>query len=347
MSRMYSNTKKRSFKHFTVFQRGQIQALLEEGVPKARIARSVGISRSTLYNELKRGTVKQLKSDLTEYSRYFAETGQLVYQKHRQACRKPYKLDQASAFIQHLEHALLEDKLSPDAVCGRARREGNFTSVICTKTVYNYIDKGLLTVKSIDLPLRVRRNTHRHKCRKNRRILGASIEERPASVEERREFGHWEIDTVMGQRKGSGEVLLTMDERMTRKRHILRIGGKNQKSVHAALESLKILYGPLFPLVFRTVTSDNGSEFTSLGKALKGVSVYYAHPYASGERGTNEKQNSLVRRFIPKGTNIESVSDYTIMKAEQFINNLPRKMFDYRTPKELFEEQIAKLKTSS
>ena len=92
MSRMYSNTKKRSFKHLTVFQRGQIQALLEEGVPKARIARSVGISRSTLYNELKRGTVKQLKSDLTEYSRYFAETGQLVYQKHRQACRKPYKL---------------------------------------------------------------------------------------------------------------------------------------------------------------------------------------------------------------------------------------------------------------
>lgn len=342
MSNVNSTTKRRSFQHITAYQRGEIQALLEQGIPKSQIARQVGIARSTLYEELKRGTVKQMKSNLTAYCKYFAETGQLVYEKNRKSCRKPYKLDKASSFVQHLEKAIKAEKLSPDAVCGRAKRAGNFPAIICTKTVYNYIDLGLIKVKNIDLALKPRRNTHRHRCRKNRRCLGMSIEQRPESVKERQEFGNWEIDTVVGKR-GSGEVLLVLDERMTRKRHIIRIAGKNKQAVNEGLQALQKHYGKMFHQAFRTVTSDNGSEFSGLAEALKGVGVYFAHPYSSWERGTNEKQNSMVRRFIPKGQDIGKVSDYTIQKAEDFINGLPRKMFGYRTPRELFNEQIALL----
>ena len=342
MSDTHSTTKTRTFQHLTAYQRGEIQALLEQKIPKAQIARQVGIARSTLYEELKRGTVDQMKSDLTKYRKYFAETGQLVYEKHRSECRKPYKLDKAADFVQYLEKAIKEDKLSPDVICGRAKREGTFPVTICTKTVYNYIDQGLICVKNIDLLLKLRRNTHKHHCRKNRRILGTSIEERPESVNERKEFGHWEIDTVVGKRE-AGEVILTLDERMTRKRHMIKIDGKNSEAVAKGLDALKASYGAMFPLVFRTVTSDNGSEFSGLSEALQGVDVYFAHPYSSGERGTNEKQNSIVRRFIPKGKDMGEVSDFTVQKAEDFINNLPRKMFHYRTPKELFDEQLSLL----
>ena len=342
MSKKHSTTTRRNFKHLTAYQRGEIQALLKEGLPKMRIAQKVGIARSTLYEELKRGTVEQMNSDLTKRREYFADTGQLIYEEHRKVCRKPYKVDAASDFLRHLEKAVLEDKISPDAVCGRAKRTGEFAVIICTKTVYNYIDLGIIHIKSIDLPLRVRRNNKRHHCRQNRRILGESIEKRPEAVNERQEFGHWEIDTVVGQRTG-GEVLLTLDERTTRRRHVIRIPGKTKAGVAAGLDILRQKYGNHFAKVFKSITSDNGSEFSGLTDAFKEGCVYFAHPYSSGERGTNEKQNSLVRRFIPKGKDIAAVSDYTVQKTEDWINNLPRKILGYRTPEELFQEHLNRI----
>ena len=342
MSQEHSTTKTRSFQHLTLSQRGQIQALMERNIPKTQIAKQVGIARSTLYEELKRGTVDQMRSDLTHYKRYFADTGQLIYEENRKASRKPYKLASAAPFLQHLEHEVLENKISPDAVCGRAKLEKAFPVILCTKTIYNYIDLGLVPIKSIDLPLRTRRNQKRHHCRKNRRILGESIEKRPQLANDRQEFGHWEIDTVVGKRE-AGEVLLTLDERMTRRRHILKISGKTKDGVAEGLESLRRQYGALFPKVFKSITSDNGSEFSGLDEAFPEGDVYFTHPYSSGERGTNEKQNSLVRRFIPKGKDMADVPDYVVQKAQDWINGLPRRLLGYRTPAELFHEQISLL----
>jgi transposase, IS30 family len=342
MSQKHSTIQRRSFKHLTSFQRGQIEALLAQKVPKFQIAIQVGIARSTLYQELKRGTVCQRRSDLTTYEKYFAQTGQIVYNTNRLACRKPLKLVAAQAFLEHLEQELLIHKHSPDTVYGRAVYKGRFSSLICTKTIYNYIDLGLLKVKNIDLPLRVKRQHKSHHCRQNRRILGTSIEERPESINNRSIFGHWEIDTVVGKRN-AGEVLLTLDERMTRKRHILKISGKNKEAVAIGLEKLKKHYGSDFEKIFQSITSDNGSEFSGLTEELSKTAVYFAHPFSSGERGTNEKQNSLVRRFIPKGKDMANVTEYIVNKVEEWINELPRKMFGYRSPKELFDEQLSVL----
>jgi len=145
----------------------------------------------------------------------------------------------------------------------------------------------------------------------------------------------------VGKRK-AGEVLLALDERMTRCRHVIKILGKTREGVREGLEVLRRQYGSLFPKVFRSITSDNGSEFSSLTELFKEGKVYFTHPYSSGgERGTNEKHNSLVRRFIPKGKDISAVPEYVVQKVQDWINRLLRRLLGYHIPEELFKEQIA------
>ena len=232
--------KGRKFKHLTKEKRAQIEVLLKQKIPKTEIAKIVGIARSTLYNELKRGTVEQIDTNLKPYKKYFYDAGQRVYEQHRQNSRPSLKLVQAHEFIQYAEKQILEEKLSPDAVCGKARAEGAFAKTVCTKTLYNYIDMCLLKVRNIDLPLRVKRKTKVHRVRQNRRIYGMSIEERPEEINSREEFGHWEIDTVIGKKESSA-VLLTLDERMTRQRHILKISSRSSAAVEEGIARLKAL----------------------------------------------------------------------------------------------------------
>ena len=102
---------------------------------------------------------------------------------------------------------MLQNKFSPDSVFGRGKLQSMFSVILCTKTIYNYIDLGLIPIKNIDLPLRVRRRSKKHHCRKNKRIFGDRIEQRPQVINDRQEFGHREIDTIVGKRK-AGEVLI-------------------------------------------------------------------------------------------------------------------------------------------
>ena len=170
---------------------------------------------------------------------------------------------------------------------------------------------------------------------RHKRLYGLSIAERPEVINRREEFGHWEIDTVVG-RKDSKAVLLTLDERSTRFRYIIKITGRSMSAVEEGIKALRKLYGKVFDSVFRSITSDNGSEFASLPQLLPGLPVYYAHPYSAYERGLNEKQNSLIRRFLPKGSSFDRVSADKILEIQNWINRLPRKSFAYASPEELF-----------
>lgn len=202
MAQPNHNTQKRNFKHLTSFERGQILALRKEGKSLQEIGDAIGHHKSTVCRELQRGTVTQRRSDLTEYKAYYPETGQAVYEKNRANCGAKFKMAQVSGFIKFAVEKIQQDEWSPDAVCGYVRVNQQFVgAVVCTKTLYNYIDLGVLPVKNIDLPLKVRRSTKKKQTRQNKKILGASIAERPQHINERKEFGHWEIDTVVGQRK--------------------------------------------------------------------------------------------------------------------------------------------------
>ena len=158
-------------------------------------------------------------------------------------------------------------------------------------------------------------------------------------MESRETFGHWEIDTGIGS-ADSSEVLLTLDERMTRKRHIVKLPAKTAKAVEEGLKQLRKEYGKAWSKVFRTITCDNGSEFSSLPELFTDTKIYYAHPYSAWERGTNEKQNSLIRRFFPKGKSFTSVSEKAISLVEDWINNLPRKFLEYHSPDEVFHSVL-------
>lgn len=332
-------TKRRKYKHLTKEKRAQIEILLKQNMPKIQIAKEIGISRSTLYRELERGTVVQIDTQLKEHKKYFYDVGQRVYEENRENSKNSFKAAKVYDFLKYAENQILQNKLSPDAVCGRAKLENKFKEIVCTKTLYNYIDMGLLKVRNIDLPLRVKRKTKRDKDRKNRRLFGLSIEQRPVEVENRVEFGHWEIDTVVGIRESSS-VLLTLDERKTRRRHIVKIDSRSSESVEKGLKKIANIYGDKFSYVFKSITSDNGLEFAHLNSILPDVPIYYAHPYSSFERGTNEKQNSLIRRFLPKGKSFDNISDDYIAFIEDWINNLPRKIFNYSSSLEMFNNVL-------
>ncbi len=147
---------------------------------------------------------------------YFPETGQAVYEQRRKSSGKQLKLLQVSDFIEYAVRQIIDHKWSPDAVVGHVKKQGLFKKrVVCAKTLYNYIDQGLIAVKNIDLTLKVAINTKKNHVCKNKKVLGKSISERPPEIELRDEFGHWEIDTVIGKKSGD-EALLTITKRKTR-----------------------------------------------------------------------------------------------------------------------------------
>lgn len=345
MAQTQNTIKKPIFKHLSPFERGKISALHKAGHSNREIARRLGRVHQTIANELKRGTTTQLKTGRKPYTAYFPETGQAMYEQNRKNCGAKSKLLIASEFILFACEKITNHGWSPDAVVGFSSRQIAWKNkpMVSVKTLYNYIDLGLLTVRNIDLPMKLKRNTKTKRVRKHRRILGTSIAERPPEIEDREEFGHWEIDTVEGK-KSDDNALLTLLERKTRNYYAIKIDDQDHDSVDYAITKLQQDFGELFPQVFKTITSDNGSEFSNLAMGLKGVTdVYFARPYAPYERGSNERHNGLLRRYIPKGKAISDYPRQAIKHIYQTLNNLPRKILDYQQPAVLFEEELAKL----
>ena len=195
------------------------------------------------------------------------------------------------------------------------------------------------------MPEKLKRNTKIHRVRKNKKKLGRSIEQRPQEVNKRNVFGHWECDLVLGHKTKDDEVLLTMSERMSREFLIIKIPDKTAASVMNAFKSLRKQYSEHWNDIFKTITTDNGSEFADLSQ-LEDISkslVYYAHPYTSCDKGTVERHNGLIRRFIPKGDYIHNYSLQQIINIETWCNSLPRKILAYHTPDEIFERELDRI----
>ena len=175
---------------------------------------------------------------------------------------------------------------------------------------------------------------------------GTSIERRPEAISTRESFGHWEQDSVIGKAKGIYESLLVLIERKTRYEIILRAQGKTSA---ATVQALNILI-PMFPAgTFQTITVDNGSEFQDCHgmehdeQGNKRLSVYYCHPYCSCERGSNERNNRIIRRFLPKGKSLRQTTQEDCNRIAAFMNDMPRKILNYSTARELFEQELAAL----
>ncbi|WP_028307680.1 IS30 family transposase [Desulfitibacter alkalitolerans] len=343
----YNNTlEARKNKHLSLRERYRIEDLLREGIGPLEIANRLGRNKRTIEREISKGTIKLQNSDLTYRKEYCADVGQRIYDKNGQNKGPGLKIGNDHKLVEHIERKIIKDKYSPDAVIGEIKaKELKFKTSICTKTLYNYIDQGIfLNITNKDLPVKKDKKKRSYsKVRTHRKLKGTSIEDRPPEIETREEYGHWEMDCVVGKRDGGGPVLLVLSERQRREEIIFKIPQKTQEFVKEKLDYLELLHGDGFKKKFKSITVDNGSEFLdyeSLEKSLlnqenKRVTVYYAHPYSSWERGTNENINKLIRRFIPKGSNIDDYTEEDIKRIEHWINSYPRRIFGYRSANDM------------
>lgn len=355
MTQIENTTESRKGKHLNYQERLKIEAWKQVNKPLSNreIARKLGRVPQTINTEIKDGQVRQIrrqvqngKTYVYESFCYAASAGQAAYERARENSRKSAKWVNAPDFMAYADHQMKKENHSPDVVVGRAKKLGLFAheDLPCTTTLYNYIDLCLMETRNIDLHLKTRRNTKAMHSRKNKTILGELIEKRPDIVDKRERFGDWEIDTVNGLRVKDDQALLTLTERKTRYEVIIKIDGKASNPVNQALHTLKEAAGKNFERLFKTITSDNGTEFSGLSNLLKDITaVYFTHPYSSWERGTNENHNGMIRRFIPKKTRMSDVSLATVQRVQDWMNNLPRRILGYATPRERLLEEMAQL----
>ncbi|SDL28293.1 IS30 family transposase [Lacicoccus qingdaonensis] len=352
MTQLHDTTESIKGKHLTKAERAQIEILKQENYSNRDIAARLGRAPQTINNEIKRGTVRQIRRQKQngktyDYEYYVYDPGyaQTRYDTHRLHSGRRPKWSRSNTFVDWADTQMLDHHWSPDAVVGAAKQRDMFPAELmpCTTTLYNWIDRHIMRTKNINLSEKPSRNT-KSKTRQDRehqRDLGPSIAERPETVESRETFGHWEIDTVIGSKHKDDAVLLTLAERQTRFEVLLKIDGKAAQPVTEAIESLVERAGDHMPSLFKPITSDNGSEFSALHDTLKAVTdVYFARPFASYERGTSENQHKLIRRFIPKGQSISAVSDRQIQRIQRWMNDYPRKILGYRTPHEHFAKAL-------
>lgn len=204
----------------------------------------------------------------------------------------------------------------------------------CTKTLYNELWAGNLPLTPFDVPKALRRNHKAHKARKNKRILGLSIDERPEIASLRTECGPLGNRYRCRTQGWQGICRSDISRKKTDYCIAIKIPVKDSVSVKTAMEVLRKEYGEdKFSKVFKTTTADNGSEFEIL-KSIEecGVQNYFAHPYSSWERAQNERHNRLFRRYVPKGASIENYTYEQIMWFANEMNDLPKRQLNYSTP---------------
>lgn len=335
-------------KDLTFQDRVIIQTRLQDHWSPNRIAQSLHCASNTVRNEIKRGMVSLYHG---KQHRYHAQAGQKVHDVQRKRCGRKCRYWECHDFIDYTEQHFHENHWSFDAARGRALWADGFTKpqVVCTRTLYRYSDIGLLNVKPTELPEKLKRKTHRKHVRQNKKKLGRSIETRPEVINERERFGDWECDLVLGHKTKHHAVLLTLYERLSREFLILPLPNKDAATIKQAFVQLHDSFAQPWDQLFKTITTDNGAEFSTLSdlEKLSQTLVYYAHPYTSCDKGGIERHNGLIRRFIPKGRAIEDYSLTALAKISNWCNSLPRKILHYQTPEEVFQYNLAKLEQTA
>ena len=320
-----------SYIHLTPTERGQIQALHQENRSLGYIADSLGRDKSTISRELKRNTTSK---------GYNAQQAQGRYHQRRESCRPAKRLD-----YQPLRKYMIErlgESWTPEEVAGRLPMDypDEPRMRISHEAIYQaiYSDKRLhFLIKLLAQSRPKRRKRGQGKSRRGPTIPNrVGIEERPQVIEERSRYGDWEGDTVVGTHQYG--YLVTLVDRRSRllKSRVVQTKQADEVALAVidALEELPTSW-------VRSITFDNGTEFArhqDMARVLP-VNIFFAQPYSSYQRGTNENTNGLIRRYLPKGTSFRELAQAQLDSIVQEINNRPRKILGYRTPNEVFQEQ--------
>lgn len=344
--------KTKEFSQMTYNDRLRLDTLIRAGHKPKEIAEILHKHVSTIYRELKRGRYMHTNSDLTEEERYNPDEADRKARENLKAKGAGLKIGNDIELANFLEDMVIEKKYSPDAALAKAReQQDRFSTMICTTTFYSYIDKGIfLKLTNKDLPVKKDKKRKYRKVRQARASRGESIENRPKEIESREDFGHWEMDTVKGKQGVTKSCMLVLTERKTRNEIIAKLPDQKAESVVCVLDRLEEKWGDMFYQVFKSITVDNGSEFAdysglekSCRREEKRTTVYYCHPYSSYERGSNENQNKMIRRHVPKGTDFDDMPEADVKQMEDWINDYPRRKLGYSSSNTIFQDEIRKI----
>lgn len=327
----------KSRKRLTLNERVIIETLLGEKRSKSYIATQLNRSRSSITREIN----NWVKKPSDKYN------AQLAHWCAKETYLNKRNLDKINTHkrLKIFVYKGLLNKLSPEQIAGRIKvlYPNDLIMSISYEAIYQHIYRhrqSYLGKKLIKLlPYHHHKRREKRKFAKNRiRIKDqVSIDQRPKHVELRKEIGHWEGDLMIGL--GQKSAIATVVERKTRYTLILKIDNRKSKTVTKAMaRALNIL--PQH--IRKTMTYDNGIEMANHKwlTSSTGMNVYFAHPYSSWERGTNENTNGLIRRFFPKGTDFNNITLKQIKDAEYSLNNRPRKVLGYKTPSEKLSEEM-------
>lgn len=346
------NTNKRKFKQLTYKERVKIETLYnDQHLNYTEIGNILGKHRTTISRDIKLGLV-ELETSYLPVWKYCAEVAQRKNEENETAKGTNLKIGKDMKLAKFIEKEIKEERSSPEVVEYKIK-QAKFSTTLCFKTIYNYIDKEILEIERKDLTYGNYVLKEDNKKEELERIKpnkeGKTIHDRPEEIETREEIGHWEMDLVEGLRGEKEPYLLVLSERKTRKEIIELIPNKEAKTVGKALDKIERKLGVVkFRETFKTITTDNGGEFKNwkiIEKSYTGskkarTTQYYADAYSSWQRGTNENINKMIRRFLPKGTSFKNLKQEEVKRIEKWINNYPRKILKFKTSEEYYREEM-------
>ena len=313
------------YKQLTAAQRSKIEVLLQEKYSVSTIALKIGVHKSTVSRELTRRAPNG----------YFANIAHLDYISRREKCGRK-KILSYSKYRDHVIQHLAQG-WSPETISGRLKFEQANWS-ISHETIYQFIyaDKYCKQQKIYQCLKHARRRRIKwrgrksHKDRIQNRI---SIHQRPEIVTKRTEFGHWEGDSVLYPNK---KAINTLNELKTGYVEFSLLDRKTAELTANAMINVLMVHDS------KTLTIDNGSEFMQHERIAKetGVQIYFADPYSSYQRGSNENSNGLLRRYLPKRANIDKLTQEELDDIVSELNNRPRKRLGYMTPAEAYQQEL-------
>lgn len=353
MRQTYYNIQRKKGKHLTLEERKIIAHLYnKQGENYTEIAREMNCHRSTISREIKKGITILKDYMWRDKQVYIPEIAQGVYDTNASAKGPKLKIGKNFDLASFIEEKIKE-KYSPEVIALMIDESDKFDISIHWKTIYNYIDQGILQIERNDLiygEYRKKKGKQKESQRTKNHKESRTIRDRPNEANKRQKVGHWEMDLVEG-RKGKNEpYLLVLSERTSRKEIIELIADKTQKSVIKGLDRIERRHGVVkFRKIFKTITTDNGSEFKDYegieesftGSSIPRTKQYYCDAYCSWQRGTNENINKMIRRFLPKGISFKRLSRNKVKRIQEFINTYPRKIFEFKTAREIFRGKIS------
>jgi len=316
--------KKKHYAHMTKTERQEIAILLEKGYSRRDIA----------------GALERNVSSISREIRYRKTKGKYDPEKahHKARVKRQNSKYQGMKIIGHgtlrdyVETRLQED-WSPEAISGRIQEVDRHLKYISAKGIYKFVGSAYGARFQRYLAYQGRRKKPKSAAPLTKLENRTFIDQRPKIVEIRARFGDWEGDFIVSGRNGSG-ALLVLHERKARYVLIRKMAVPSIKFVH------QLLYEMTSGVIMNTLTLDNDILFRKHEEmsSILGVPVYFCHPYHSWEKGGVENTNKLIRRYVPKGTDISKVSEEYILMIEEKLNSRPRKCLRFQTPLEVMQE---------